>query len=56
MKHHLWQPFTQMQEWEANDQLIIERGKGVYLYDTNGKKYIDGVSSLWGSPRRESTV
>jgi adenosylmethionine-8-amino-7-oxononanoate aminotransferase len=46
-KKHIWHPFTQMQDWQANGQLIIERGDGVYLYDTEGNKYIDGVSSLW---------
>jgi len=44
---YLWHPFTQMQDWSAVQQLIIERGNGTYLYDTNGKKYLDGVSSLW---------
>ncbi len=46
-KKHLWHPFTQMKDWVENDPLIIERGDGVYLYDTKGNKYIDGVSSLW---------
>ncbi|MDD5594216.1 MAG: adenosylmethionine--8-amino-7-oxononanoate transaminase [Candidatus Margulisbacteria bacterium] len=46
-KRHLWHPFTQMQDWLRNDQLVIERGDGSYLYDTDGNKYIDGVSSLW---------
>src|SRR3989344_1336036 len=46
-KQFLWHPFTQMQDWGNNDQLIIERGDGVYLYATDGNKYIDGVSSLW---------
>ncbi|MFH1389851.1 MAG: adenosylmethionine--8-amino-7-oxononanoate transaminase [Candidatus Margulisiibacteriota bacterium] len=45
--HCLWHPFTQMKDWLANDQLIIEKGDGVYLWDTEGKKYIDGCSSLW---------
>jgi adenosylmethionine-8-amino-7-oxononanoate transaminase len=44
---YLWHPFTQMQDWLGSDQLIIERGRGAYLYDTRGKKYLDGVSSLW---------
>jgi len=44
---HLWHPFTQMRDWVENEQIIIEKGKGSYLYDTNGKKYLDGVSSLW---------
>lgn len=46
-KKYLWHPFTQMREWEKDDPLIIERGDGNYLIDTNGKKYLDGVSSLW---------
>ncbi len=44
---YLWHPFTQMQEWEREEPLIIERGKGSYLYDTNGTKYLDGTSSIW---------
>ncbi len=44
---YLWHPFTQMQEWEQEEPLIIERGKGSYLIDTGGKKYLDGTSSIW---------
>jgi adenosylmethionine-8-amino-7-oxononanoate aminotransferase len=44
-RQYLWHPFTQMQNW--SDPLVIVRGKGNYLYDENGKKYLDGVSSLW---------
>ena len=44
---YLWHPFTQMQEWEQEAPLIIERGKGSYLIDTNGKRYLDGTSSIW---------
>ncbi len=44
---YLWHPFTQMQEWEQAEPLIIERGKGSYLIDTEGKKYLDGTSSIW---------
>lgn len=36
-----------MQEWEQEQPLIIERGKGSYLIDTEGKKYLDGTSSIW---------
>ncbi len=46
-KKYIWHPFTQMRDWEAEDQLVIERGKGSWLYDADGNKYIDGVSSLW---------
>ena len=44
---YLWHPFTQMQEWEQEEPLIIERGKGPYLIDTEGKRYLDGTSSIW---------
>ena len=47
-KKHIWHPFTQMKDWiEDEDVIVIEEGKGIYLKDINGKKYIDGVSSLW---------
>ena len=36
-----------MQEWEAEVPLIIEKGKGSYLIDTEGRKYLDGTSSIW---------
>jgi adenosylmethionine-8-amino-7-oxononanoate aminotransferase len=36
-----------MQEWEAEPPLIIERGHGPYLFDIEGQRYLDGVSSLW---------
>ncbi len=54
---YLWHPFTQMQGWIKEIPLIIERGDGNYLIDMDGKRYIDGVSSLWtnihGHNRRE---
>jgi adenosylmethionine---8-amino-7-oxononanoate aminotransferase len=56
-KQYVWHPFTQMKDWLETEPLIIERGEGCYLIDTNGEKYIDGVSSLWvlvhGHGRRE---
>jgi adenosylmethionine-8-amino-7-oxononanoate aminotransferase len=48
-KKHLWHPFTQMKEWVESPQLVIQRAKGSYLYDTQGRKYLDGVSSLWAN-------
>jgi adenosylmethionine-8-amino-7-oxononanoate aminotransferase len=44
---YLWHPFTQMQEWMAEELCIIERGEGHYLVDVHGRRYLDGVSSLW---------
>ncbi len=46
-KQYLWHPFTQMRDWQQEPQVIIERGKGSILVDTRGKRYLDGVSSLW---------
>jgi adenosylmethionine---8-amino-7-oxononanoate aminotransferase len=48
-KQLLWHPFTQMRDWMESPQLVIERGRGVYLYDIQGKRYLDGVSSLWAN-------
>jgi len=44
---HVWHPFTQMQGWAADEPLIIERAEGNYLIDDLGRRYLDGVSSLW---------
>jgi adenosylmethionine-8-amino-7-oxononanoate aminotransferase len=44
---HLWHPFTQQRGWEQEAPVMIERGQGSMLYDTDGNAYIDGVSSLW---------
>jgi adenosylmethionine-8-amino-7-oxononanoate aminotransferase len=56
-REHLWHPFTQMQGFREEELLIVSRGEGVYLYDLAGRRYLDGVSSLWanvhGHRRRE---
>ncbi len=44
---YLWHPFTQMQEWLAEEPLIIASGDGNHLIDVYGNRYLDGVSSLW---------
>ncbi|MFA7236083.1 MAG: aspartate aminotransferase family protein [Phycisphaeraceae bacterium] len=44
---HVWHPFTPMRQWRLADPLIIESGEGCELIDTAGRRYIDGVSSLW---------
>ena len=46
-RSHLWHPFTQQRGWEREEPVIIERGEGTDLIDTEGRRYIDGVSSLW---------
>ncbi len=44
---HIWHPFTPMRQWRETSPLIIERAQGEFLFDTDGNRYIDGVSSLW---------
>jgi adenosylmethionine---8-amino-7-oxononanoate aminotransferase len=44
---HLWHPFTQQQGWSEEAPLLIERGEGSHLIDVEGRRYIDGTSSLW---------
>ena len=43
----VWHPFTQHALWPADEPLVIDRASGVYLYDIDGHRYLDGVSSLW---------
>ena len=44
---HLWHPFTQQRDWVAEEPLIVERAQDCELVDTEGRRYLDGVSSLW---------
>jgi adenosylmethionine-8-amino-7-oxononanoate aminotransferase len=44
---HLWHPFTPQAPWLSEEPLVIERALGTYLFDTSGRRFIDGVSSLW---------
>lgn len=44
---HIWHPFTQMKDYETDAPLIIDRGKGVYIWDLEGNKYLDAISSWW---------
>ena len=44
---YLWHPFTQMSEWEGADNIVITRGVGSYLIDSEGNRYLDGVAAMW---------
>ncbi|MEJ7556641.1 MAG: adenosylmethionine--8-amino-7-oxononanoate transaminase, partial [Aquificaceae bacterium] len=46
-KEYFWHPFTQMKVYREEENLIFERGEGVYLYDIKGRRFIDAISSLW---------
>jgi len=46
---HCWHPFTRQGEWCAagHEPLIITHGKGAWLWDSEGRRYFDGNSSIW---------
>src|SRR3954462_6593108 len=46
-KQHIWHPFTPMKLWLESDPLVITAAEGMYLIDSDGNRYLDGVSSLW---------
>lgn len=43
----VWHPFTQHSLWSDDRPLVIDRAEGMYLIDSDGNRYLDGVSSLW---------
>jgi adenosylmethionine-8-amino-7-oxononanoate aminotransferase len=47
INNNLWFPFTYTQDVKDYPPLIITKGKGIYLYDEQGKPYIDAISSWW---------
>jgi adenosylmethionine-8-amino-7-oxononanoate aminotransferase len=46
-RKYVWHPFTQMADWLKSEPTVIDSAEGFYLMDTEGNRYIDGVSSLW---------
>ena len=46
---HCWHPFTRQTEWCAHgyEPLVLVRGEGVWLWDSEGRRYFDGNSSIW---------
>ena len=44
---HVWHPCTQMKLHESQPPVPIARAEGVWLYDCDGKRYLDGISSWW---------
>ncbi|MGH8251131.1 MAG: adenosylmethionine--8-amino-7-oxononanoate transaminase [Steroidobacteraceae bacterium] len=43
----VWHPCTQMKDHERLPMIPIARGSGVWLYDFDGRRYLDGISSWW---------
>ena len=44
---HVWHPCTQMKDHETLPMIPIARGEGVWLYDFDGRRYLDAISSWW---------
>lgn len=44
---HIWHPCSQMKDYEAFPPIVIKSGSGVWLTDSEGKRYLDAVSSWW---------
>lgn len=44
---NIWHPCSQMKDYETFPPIIIDKGDGIYLYDIDGKPYIDAISSWW---------
>ncbi|MCC6303955.1 MAG: aminotransferase class III-fold pyridoxal phosphate-dependent enzyme [Rhodobacteraceae bacterium] len=46
VRFHL-HPFTNLAQHEEAGPLVFSRGEGIYVYDDDGKRYIEGLSGLW---------
>jgi adenosylmethionine-8-amino-7-oxononanoate aminotransferase len=46
-KRHLWMHFTRMGAYEDADVPVIAKGEGCYVWDTQGNRYLDGLSALF---------
>lgn len=44
---YIWHPCSQMKDYEELAPMVIDHGRGVWLYDIHGKEYLDIVSSWW---------
>jgi adenosylmethionine-8-amino-7-oxononanoate aminotransferase len=44
---HLWMHFTRMSAYNQQEIPVIERGEGAYVWDSRGKRYLDGLSGLF---------
>ena len=46
-KDHLWMHFTRHSTYDQSDVPVIVRGEGPYIWDANGKRYLDGLAGLF---------
>jgi adenosylmethionine-8-amino-7-oxononanoate aminotransferase len=59
-KAHLLHPVSNLKQVRESGPLVLARGEGVHLWDTDGKQYIDAFAGLWnvnvGHGRHELAV
>ena len=46
-KDHLWMHFTRHSTYDTHDVPTIVRGDGAYIWDSQGRRYLDGLSGLF---------
>ena len=46
-KRFVWHPYTQMSDWQKWSKRVIVKGDGFRLVDDMGRKYLDGIASMW---------
>ncbi|MBI2441586.1 MAG: adenosylmethionine--8-amino-7-oxononanoate transaminase [Lentisphaerae bacterium] len=46
-RQYLWHPYSRHSAIQENEFPIIVRGKGIYLFDNEGRRYLDAISSWW---------
>nr|BFE65248.1 aspartate aminotransferase family protein [Dactylosporangium thailandense] len=46
-RDHLWMHFTRLSDYAENPVPVIVRGDGAYIYDSHGRRYLDGLSALF---------
>ncbi len=44
---YIWHPCSQMKDYETFPPIVVDHAKGLYLYDKDGKRYADVISSWW---------
>ncbi len=47
MANNIWHPYSRFSAIVKTPPPIIEKGSGIYLYDSSGKRYMDAISSWW---------
>jgi adenosylmethionine---8-amino-7-oxononanoate aminotransferase len=44
---HVWHPFTQMRDWLKHEPIVIVQGRGAWVRDVRGRRYLDANASIW---------